>query len=137
MKSKSTKKNSSRSKRKAYLVVRKVDAKFFTPKEREKIKSKKKLEYSKRSYLPMHNRYFCNAIGRVKMLFKSETEAKLFLLYNSAEYEAQGRVPCRAYRCNCCDGWHLTHLELLPMRSMMREMKIIEQHIKKNGKYIA
>jgi hypothetical protein len=31
----------------------------------------------------------------------------------------------------------VTHLELLPMHSMMREMKVIERHVKKHAKYIA
>lgn len=123
----------------AVLVVRRVNSCFFYPKEKEKIKSKprQKYEHKVSTSYPTRNRYFCNAIGRTKMLFKTEAEAKLYLAYNWSVQEDGSSKPCRAYRCNCCDGWHVTHLELFPMRSMMREMKVIERHVKKYAKYIA
>jgi hypothetical protein len=123
----------------AVLVVRRVNSCFFYPKEREKMKSKARQKYERDISIshPTRNRYFCNAIGRTKMLFKTEAEAKLYLAYNCSEPVDGSSKPCRAYRCNCCDGWHVTHLELLPMHSMMREMKVIERHVKKHAKYIA
>lgn len=80
--------------------------------------------YTASSY-PTRNRFFCNAIGRSKMLFKSEKEALMFIAYNKDQFASSKYVPCRAYKCCCCDGWHLTHLEEVPEERVKREEQIL------------
>ncbi len=60
---------------------------------------------------PTKNRVHCKECGRVKMLFESEKKAQLFMKFNNEEIaEESDKVPARAYYCEACGGWHLTHL---------------------------
>lgn len=57
------------------------------------------------------NRVFCRECSRPKMLFESEKKAQLFMKYNNEDFDAEnGYVPVRAYYCEACCGWHLTHI---------------------------
>lgn len=57
------------------------------------------------------NRVFCRECSRPKMLFESEKKAQLFMKYNNEDFDAENRqVPVRAYYCEACCGWHLTHI---------------------------
>jgi len=59
---------------------------------------------------PKH-RVFCPFALRHKMLFTTEQKALLHIRYNAAEYTST-TIPVRAYYCDGCGGWHLTHLSL-------------------------
>lgn len=56
------------------------------------------------------NRVMCPDCGRRKLLFTTEDEARLYIKYN-ANYatDDQGHKPSRAYYCQSCCGWHVTH----------------------------
>lgn len=103
--------------------------KCYCSKEHEKIsrrdKEAKKYEASEKTSRPTRNRYYCNAIGRTKMLFRTEVEANRFIAYNSENFEDQERTPRRAYKCCCCDGWHVTHYIHAPKERMRRESWIV------------
>lgn len=54
----------------------------------------------------------CLECNRKKMLFATEKEALDFIRFNQQEiYEENGFAPVRAYWCEACGGWHLTHRE--------------------------
>lgn len=58
------------------------------------------------------NRVYCNACGRSKMLFETEKKALLFIKFNSDEILVDNVVtPTRAYYCESCMGWHVTHIK--------------------------
>lgn len=60
---------------------------------------------------PTKNRVFCIECGKSKMLFETEKKALLFMKFNNDEIaEENEAVPSRAYFCEACGGWHLTHL---------------------------
>ena len=108
-------------------------SKCYLAKEHEKIsrrsKEEKKFEVPEKTCRPTRNRYFCNAIGRTKMLFKTEAEANRFIAYNSDSFSKQERAPRRAYKCCCCDGWHLTHYLAPPLKRVRSESMIIENRL--------
>lgn len=56
------------------------------------------------------NRVMCPDCGRRKLLFTAEDEALLYIKYN-ANYatDDKGHKPIRAYYCQSCCGWHVTH----------------------------
>lgn len=87
-------------------------------------KIRREYEAPEKSARPTRNRFFCNAIGRTKMLFKSEAEANRFIAFNSGSYENQEYAPCRAYKCSCCDGWHITHYHHAPRRQLLLEARV-------------
>jgi hypothetical protein len=92
-------------------------------------KKRREYEAPEHSARPTRNRFFCNAIGRTKMLFKTKVEADRFIAYNSGSYENQSYVPCRAYKCCCCDGWHITHYAQIPRRKEDLERRVIANSI--------
>jgi hypothetical protein len=58
------------------------------------------------------NRTFCNKIGRTKLLFPSKGSALNYIKFNAEEIaENSGYAPNRAYYCDSCGGWHVTHHE--------------------------
>lgn len=58
---------------------------------------------------PKHQ-IFCPDAGKPKLLFESESKALNYIKFNAEEIEANnGFAPCRAYFCQCCAGWHVTH----------------------------
>jgi len=78
---------------------------------------------------PTKNRVFCKECGRVKMLFETEKKAQLFMKFNNEEIAAEnGHAPTRAYFCESCGGWHLTHIAEAP-QGPSRTEKVIEQMI--------
>lgn len=55
-------------------------------------------------------RVFCRAIRRSKILFETEKKAENFIKFNAAEIKnSSGVAPIRAYFCEVCGGWHVTH----------------------------
>lgn len=70
------------------------------------------------------NRIYCNACGRSKMLFETEKKALLFIKFNSEEILEDNEItPTRAYYCESCMGWHVTHI---------KDGNKIEQRIEEN-----
>ena len=64
---------------------------------------------------PTKNRVFCKECGRTKMLFETEKKAQLFMKFNNEDIAAENdNVPVRAYFCESCGGWHLTHIVEAP-----------------------
>lgn len=60
---------------------------------------------------PTKNRVFCMECGRSKMLFETEKKAQLFMKFNNEDIATENKnVPVRAYYCDACCGWHLTHI---------------------------
>lgn len=60
----------------------------------------------------LNGRVFCNECNRKKLLFETEGKAKNFIKFNAAEIEdVKGFAPNRAYYCESCGGWHVTHKE--------------------------
>lgn len=56
------------------------------------------------------NRIYCPEAGKPKLLFATEKKAQTYIKFNAEEIEAKnGFAPCRAYFCQCCAGWHVTH----------------------------
>lgn len=53
------------------------------------------------------NRIYCPIAYRPKMLFETEEKAMRFIRMNADQFD--GKVPIRAYFCNGCGGWHVTH----------------------------
>ena len=108
-------------------------SKCYQSKEHEKItrrnKEEKKYEAPEKTCRPTRNRYFCNAIGRTKMLFKTEEEANRFIAYKSDSFPKQDRAPRRAYKCCCCDGWHLTHYLAPPLKRVRSEAMIVQNRL--------
>ena len=100
-------------------------------------KSRKEYEAPEKSARPTRNRFFCNAIGRTKMLFRTEAEAERFIAFNSGSYENQDYAPCRAYKCCCCDGWHITHYATIPRRKVDSERRVIANSILMRSGYYA
>ncbi len=75
---------------------------------------------------PTKNRVFCNECQRPKMLFETEKKALLFMKFNNEEIaEENEKVPSRAYFCEACAGWHLTHF-IDPQRNKSRTQRAIE-----------
>lgn len=63
---------------------------------------------------PTKNRVFCKECSRVKMLFETEKKAQLFMKFNNEEIAAEnGHAPTRAYFCESCGRWHLTHIAVV------------------------
>ena len=58
---------------------------------------------------PTKNHYYCPACQRMKILFNSQKEARLFLKFNADAIEEESGIrPIRAYYCSSCCGWHIT-----------------------------
>lgn len=75
---------------------------------------------------PTKNRIFCNECQRPKMLFETEKKALLFMKFNNEEIaEENEKVPSRAYFCEACAGWHLTHF-IDPQRNKSRTQRALE-----------
>lgn len=75
---------------------------------------------------PTKNRIFCHECQRPKMLFETEKKALLFMKFNNEEIAAENeKVPARAYFCEACGGWHITHF-IDPQRNKSRTQKVIE-----------
>lgn len=56
------------------------------------------------------NRVLCAECGRQKILFESESKANRYIEYNARHVvNKQGNQPTRAYYCESCGGWHVTH----------------------------
>ena len=56
------------------------------------------------------NRVFCAECGRRKILFESEDKANRYIEYNAKHIiNKKGNQPTRAYYCESCGGWHVTH----------------------------
>ena len=87
-------------------------------------KVRREYEAPAKSARPTRNRFFCNAIGRTKMLFKSEAEADRFISFNRSSYDDPEYAPCRAYKCSCCDGWHITHYNHIPRAQKLKEARM-------------
>ena len=63
------------------------------------------------------------------MLFETEKKAQLFMKFNNEEITAEnGYAPARAYFCESCGGWHLTHFAEAQEGPSKTE-KVIEQMI--------
>ncbi len=74
---------------------------------------------------PTKNRIFCKACGRTKMLFETEKKAQLFMKFNNEEIASENdTVPARAYFCELCGGWHLTHFATVPKGASRTEQMI-------------
>ena len=54
------------------------------------------------------NRIMCPDCGRPKMQFESERKAQDFIKYNADDFE-NGGESLRAYYCNACCCWHISH----------------------------
>ena len=60
---------------------------------------------------PKH-RIYCRECGRYKLLFETEKKALNFIKFNAQDIingNKNGFVPKRAYYCECCGGYHVTH----------------------------
>lgn len=55
---------------------------------------------------PKH-RVYCPIAMRPKMVFETEEKAMRFIKMNRDQFT--GTAPVRAYFCQGCGGWHLTH----------------------------
>lgn len=59
---------------------------------------------------PTKNKVYCPAADRSKMLFETERKAENFIRFNAEEIrDSKGYAPQRAYYCEACGGWHVTH----------------------------
>ena len=57
------------------------------------------------------NRIYCASSGKSKLLFATEKKALTYLKFNYDEIlQENGIAPIRAYYCECCMGWHTTHI---------------------------
>ena len=57
------------------------------------------------------NRIYCASSGRSKLLFATEKKALTYVKFNYDEIlQENGVAPIRAYYCECCMGWHTTHI---------------------------
>ena len=57
------------------------------------------------------NRIYCASSGKSKLLFATEKKALTYLKFNYDEIlQKNGIAPIRAYYCECCMGWHTTHI---------------------------
>lgn len=75
---------------------------------------------------PTKNRVFCNECRRPKMLFETEKKALLFMKFNNEEIASENDiVPTRAYFCEACGGWHLTHFSA-PQQNKSKTQRVIE-----------
>lgn len=55
-------------------------------------------------------RVYCRVIRRSKILFETEKKAENYIKFNAEEIKSNGGVaPVRAYFCEVCGGWHVTH----------------------------
>ena len=71
---------------------------------------------------PTRNRIYCRDCGRTKMLFETEKKALLFMKFNNEEIaEESDFTPTRAYFCEACGGWHVTHLTEAPAKASRTE----------------
>lgn len=58
------------------------------------------------------NRVYCPVIQRSKMLFDTKERAERFIKFNEPDLKENGTVKIqklRAYYCEVCGGWHITH----------------------------
>lgn len=80
---------------------------------------------------PPKNRVFCNECARKKLLFESEGKALTYIKYNANEIEEiNGFAPNRAYYCESCGGWHVTHKEDRPEFSQTPTQRAIQAYHK-------
>jgi hypothetical protein len=59
---------------------------------------------------PIHNKVYCPIASKFKQLFESESKAMNSIKFNKDDFDDKNHVPCRAYYCEACGGWHLTSL---------------------------
>lgn len=55
------------------------------------------------------NRIMCPFCGRAKMLFETREKAERFIEWNENSFANPTYKPRRAYYCEGCGGWHITH----------------------------
>lgn len=86
------------------------------------------------------NRIYCRSCGRSKMLFETEKKALTFLKFNQDEILEENEVaPERAYYCESCMGWHVTHIKdgteiELRMKKKITEFNELEKWRKEQSK---
>lgn len=73
-------------------------------------------------------KYMCPDCGRTKAKFETKEEAERFLLYNGADIvDEDGFRPIRAYYCDSCNAWHVTH-HVFPKRMSSFERYLMGNH---------
>ena len=81
-------------------------------------------------YMKPKNRIYCQACGRSKLLFETEKKALLFIKFNANEILEENEVaPTRAYYCESCMGWHVTHIK----NGSLVEQRIAESKAKQEA----
>ena len=76
---------------------------------------------------PTKNSVFCPDCGRIKMLFKTEKEANLFIKFNGKDIAWHGR-PLRVYLCPACMGYHISSHEATEENQHRTERMIDAYH---------
>lgn len=80
---------------------------------------------------PPKHRVFCNEYGSSKLLFETKGKALSYIKYNAAEIEkSNGYSPNRAYYCESCGGWHVTHKEGSVVQRQTPTQRIIKAYYK-------
>ncbi len=87
-------------------------------------------EFDREMYLKPSKikKYMCPDCGRTKAKFETREEAERFLLYNGADIvDEEGCRPIRAYYCDSCNAWHVTH-HVFPKRVSSFERFLMTNH---------
>lgn len=80
---------------------------------------------------PPKRRVFCNEYGGKKLLFETKGKALSYIKYNAAEIEkTYGYSPNRAYYCESCGGWHVTHKEASAVQRQTPTQRIVNAYYK-------
>lgn len=74
---------------------------------------------------PKKNRFWCIESKQFKQQFESEEKAVRFIEWNKDAFSKKYR-PVRAYFCEACGCWHLTHL-VKPRRDSSLTEEVIER----------
>ena len=74
---------------------------------------------------PKKNRFWCIESKQFKQQFESEEKAKRFMEWNKEAFRKKYR-PVRAYFCEACGCWHITHLAA-PRRQTSFTEEVIER----------
>lgn len=94
-----------------------------------------------KSLTKQYARFHCMDAGKEKFLFATKSEAMDFISrYSDAMIISNGYAPIRSYKCDCCNGYHITSQPLtqnryrstVPMKRMSDgQFQINLRHVKR------